>query len=111
VRDPLLGTQWFVRLDGQLIVNLTAVRASPEYDDAALQADDSRQVGGRLVLNADSDAPDYLFENAPSAHRSRGPLPDAFRRAAPGSSWSLAFRCPRRQRRSPGWAACRQLAG
>jgi hypothetical protein len=63
LRDPLLGTQWLVRLDGQLLTNLTAVRASPEYDDAALQADDSRQVGGRLVLNADSDAPHYLFEN------------------------------------------------
>jgi hypothetical protein len=63
LRDPLLGTQWLVRLDGQLLTNLTAVRASPEYDDAALQANDSRQVGGRLVLNADSDAPHYLFEN------------------------------------------------
>lgn len=63
LRDPLLGTQWLVRLDGQLLANLTAVRASPEYDDAALQADDSGQVGGRLVLNADSDAPHYLFEN------------------------------------------------
>jgi hypothetical protein len=64
IRDPLLGTQWLVRFDGQVLANLTAVRASPRYDDTALQADDSRQVGVRLVLNADSDAPHYLFENA-----------------------------------------------
>jgi hypothetical protein len=63
LRDPKLGTQWLVRLDGQVLANLTAVRANPVYDDAALQVDDSRQLGGRLVLNADSDAPHYLFEN------------------------------------------------
>jgi hypothetical protein len=63
LRDPLRGTQWVLRLDGQLITNLTAVRASAVYDDAALQADDSRQVGGRVVVNADADAPHYLFEN------------------------------------------------
>jgi len=63
LRDPRLGSQWLVRLDGQLLANLTAVNASPDYDDAALQADDSRQVGGRVVLNADADAPHYLFEN------------------------------------------------
>jgi hypothetical protein len=63
LHDPRLGTQWLVRLDGQVLANLTAVRASPEYDDPALQADDSRQLGGRLVLNADSDAPHHLFEN------------------------------------------------
>jgi hypothetical protein len=63
LRDPRFGTQWLVRLDGQLLANLTAVNASARYDDAALQADDSRQVGGRLVLNADSDAPHHLFEN------------------------------------------------
>ncbi|HEX6241438.1 MAG TPA: hypothetical protein VFZ61_11110 [Polyangiales bacterium] len=63
LHDPLLGTQWLVRMDAQVQANLTATRSSPEYDDAALQADDSRQLGGRLVLNADSDAPSYLFEN------------------------------------------------
>jgi hypothetical protein len=63
LRDPLFGTQWLVRFDGSLLANLTAVRASPQYDDAALQADDSRQVGGRVVLSADSDSPRYLFEN------------------------------------------------
>jgi hypothetical protein len=62
--DPRFGTQWLVRIDGQVLANLTATRSSPEYDDPALQADDSRQVGVRLVLNADSDAPRYLFENA-----------------------------------------------
>jgi hypothetical protein len=64
LRDPRFGTQWLVRVDGQVLANLTEVRANPEYDDTALQADDSRQVGVRLVLNADSDAPRYLFENA-----------------------------------------------
>lgn len=63
IRDPLQGTQWLVRFDGQLLANMTAVRASPQYDDTTLQSNDSRQVGLRLVLNADSDAPTYLFEN------------------------------------------------
>jgi hypothetical protein len=63
LHDPLQGTQWIVRIDGQLFANLTAVSASPQYDDAALTADDSRQLGGRLVLNADSDSPRQLFEN------------------------------------------------
>lgn len=61
--DQLLGTQWVVRFDGQLLTNLTAVKGRGRYEDPALQANDSRQVGGRLVLNADADAPDYLFEN------------------------------------------------
>ena len=63
LRDPLLGTQWVTRLDGQLFTNLTANRGREQYDDPALQADQSRQVGGRLVLNADADAPHFLFEN------------------------------------------------
>jgi len=61
--DPLLGTQWIVRFDGQLLTNLTAVQGRGRYEDPALQANDSRQVGGRLVLNADADAADYLYEN------------------------------------------------
>ncbi len=63
LRDPALGTQWVTRIDGQLLTNLTAVRGRGMYDDPALSADDSRQVGGRLVLNADADAPHFLFEN------------------------------------------------
>ena len=63
LRDPLLGTQWVARFDGQLLTNLTAVSGRGQYDDAALSADDSRQVGGRLVLSADADAPHFLFEN------------------------------------------------
>jgi hypothetical protein len=63
LHDPRNGTQWLVRLDGQLLANLTAVKARGKYDDTALSADDSRQIGGRVVLNADADSPRYLFEN------------------------------------------------
>jgi hypothetical protein len=61
--DPLLGLQWIVRFDGQLLTNLTAIKARGRYEDPALQANDSRQVGGRIVLNADGDTASYLFEN------------------------------------------------
>lgn len=63
VHDPLLGTQWLVRFDGQVVANLTGVKNGKGYSDGALNVDDSTQLGGRLVLNADSDAPNHLFEN------------------------------------------------
>lgn len=63
LRDPRFGTQWLVRVDGQVLANLTGVSNGKAYADSTLNADDSRQLGGRLVLNADSDAPHHLFEN------------------------------------------------
>lgn len=66
VRDPMESTQWVFRGDAQLLANLTAVDA-PEGsypDEPALQVNESRQLGARVVLNLDADAPEYLFENA-----------------------------------------------
>ncbi len=65
VHDPLESTQWVLRADGQIQASLTAVEnGDPPYEEPALQVNNSRQLGARLVLNLDADAPDYLFENA-----------------------------------------------
>lgn len=67
LRDPLLGTQWILRADGQVMANLTAVSRRDRYsEEPALQVDASRQLGGRLLINLDADAPKFLFENVGS---------------------------------------------
>jgi hypothetical protein len=63
LRDPIEGTQWLLRTDGQIQANLTAVKKY-NYDEPALQVNESRQLGARLLLNLDADAPKFLFENA-----------------------------------------------
>jgi hypothetical protein len=62
--DPAQRTQWVLRADGQLQANLTAAQNPGRYEEPALGVNDSRQLGGRLVLNYDADAPRFLFENA-----------------------------------------------
>jgi hypothetical protein len=62
--DPAQRTQWVLRADGQLQANLTAVQNPGRYEEPALAVNDSRQLGSRLVLNYDADAPRFLFENA-----------------------------------------------
>jgi hypothetical protein len=68
VEDLSLATQWVLRLDGQLLGNITeAYNSAIEermYDEPALKVNDSRQLGIRFVLNFDADAPKFLFENA-----------------------------------------------
>jgi hypothetical protein len=64
LHDPVLGTQWVWRADGLLQINLTAVSNRAQYEEPALQVNTSRQVGARLLLNLDADAPKFLFENA-----------------------------------------------
>ncbi|MET0388736.1 MAG: hypothetical protein ABW321_22380 [Polyangiales bacterium] len=70
IHDPKLGTQWVWRTDGQVQTNLTDVDNPDQgmgvssYTDPALQVQDSFQLGGRLVINLDADAPGFLFENA-----------------------------------------------
>lgn len=68
VENLALGTQWVLRTDGQLFGNLTETYNSKDerlrYDEPALKADDSSQLGVRFVLNFDADAPKFLFENA-----------------------------------------------
>lgn len=66
LRDPAQSTQWVLRADGQVQANLTEVDnpAAANYDEPALQVNDSRQLGARLLLNLDADAPKFLFENA-----------------------------------------------
>jgi hypothetical protein len=66
LRDPAESTQWILRADGQIQANLTAVDNPPDrpYDEPALQVNDSKQLGARLLLNLDADAPKFLFENA-----------------------------------------------
>ena len=62
-RDPSLGTQWVLRTDGQLLANVTEVDNRGNYEEPALKVNDSRQLGLRLVVNLDADAPKFLFEN------------------------------------------------
>jgi hypothetical protein len=66
LRDPAESTQWVLRADGQIQANLTAVDnpTAADYDEPGLQVNDSRQLGARLLLNYDADAPKFLFENA-----------------------------------------------
>ena len=64
LRDPTLGTQWILRTDGQIQTNLTATHNPSGYDEPALQVNDTRQLGVRLLLNMDADSPGFLFENA-----------------------------------------------
>jgi hypothetical protein len=64
LRDPRDSTQWVLRTDGQLQGNLTSTKNPSGYEEPALQANESRQVGARLVINMDGDAPRFLFENA-----------------------------------------------
>lgn len=66
LEDPTLGTQWVLRMDGQLLGNLTATNNPgdpPHYDEPALKVNASRQLGVRFVLNYDADGPKLLFEN------------------------------------------------
>ena len=64
VLDPMLGTQWVLRTDGQFLTNITTVD-NPEgkYAEPALKVNSSTQLGIRLVINLDADAPKFLFEN------------------------------------------------
>jgi hypothetical protein len=71
VRDPLQSTQWVLRTDGQLQANLSAVQNPGNYPEPALPANESRQLGARLVVNLDADAPKFLFENALQANFDR----------------------------------------
>jgi hypothetical protein len=64
LRDPYDSTQWVLRTDGQLQGNLTSTKNPSNYEEPALQANESRQVGARVVINMDGDAPGFLFENA-----------------------------------------------
>jgi hypothetical protein len=61
--DPRDNTQWLLRTDGQLQGNLTSTKNPSGYVEPALQANESRQVGARLVINMDGDSPGFLFEN------------------------------------------------
>ncbi|MEY4580344.1 MAG: hypothetical protein RL701_5047 [Pseudomonadota bacterium] len=64
VDDPMLGTQWVLRADGQVFGNLTSTSNKSKYpDEPSLQVNNSFQLGGRLVVNFDADAPRFLFEN------------------------------------------------
>ncbi|HKP59282.1 MAG TPA: hypothetical protein VJV78_21310 [Polyangiales bacterium] len=64
LHDPYESTQWILRADAGLLANLTATKDKGDYAEPALQVNDSRQIGARLVLNVDADAPGFLFENA-----------------------------------------------
>jgi hypothetical protein len=64
LHDPFESTQWIVRADAQLQANLTATENAGNYNEPALQVNASRQLGARLMLNIDADAPGFLFENA-----------------------------------------------
>lgn len=66
LRDPADSTQWVFRADGQVQTAITEVDNPrvANYDEPALQVNDSQQLGGRLSLNLDADAPKFVFENA-----------------------------------------------
>jgi hypothetical protein len=64
VADPVQATQWVLRSDGLVQVNITSVNAAAsDYDDPNLQVDESSRLGAQLVVNYDGDAPEFLFEN------------------------------------------------
>jgi hypothetical protein len=64
LHDPIESTQWVLRADAGLQANLTATKNAGDYEEPSLQVNASRQLGARLVLNLDADAPGFLFENA-----------------------------------------------
>jgi hypothetical protein len=64
VADPVQATQWVLRNDALVQVNITSVNAAAtDYDDPNLQVDESSQLGVQLLFNLDGDAPEFLFEN------------------------------------------------
>jgi hypothetical protein len=62
-RDPAERVEWILRSEGELKGNLSAIDNPDDYDEAALQVDESRAVGAQLTVNLDADAPAFLFEN------------------------------------------------